>query len=85
MRRAVGAGVGLWFLEVTAGTLGFLWSAAAQAPRRFRIGTFDELLARTATCPSPTDFPRTSLPARAFVTIVDPESAGLEPGSRRDR
>jgi hypothetical protein len=25
MRRSVGAGVGLWFLEVLGGTLGFLW------------------------------------------------------------
>ena len=27
LRRAVGAGLGLWLMEMTAGTLGFLWSA----------------------------------------------------------
>ena len=81
MRRAVGAGIGLWLLEVTAGTLGFLWSAAAQAtPRRSGSGRSTSCSWPTATCPSPTDSPRTSAPARAFVTIVDPARRGWTAG-----
>ena len=41
MRRAVGASVGLWLRRgISAGTLGFLWSAAARATAKVRIGTF---------------------------------------------
>src|SRR5688500_19757812 len=76
MRRAVGAGVGLWFLEVTAGTLGFLWSAAAQATAKVRIGTFDELLLANGDLPIADGFPAYVAPARAFVTIVDPNRRG---------
>ncbi len=80
MRRAVGAGVGLWFLEVTAGTLGFLWSAAAQATAKVRIGTFDELLLANGDLPIADGFPAYVAPARAFVTIVDPNRRGWSPG-----
>jgi cytochrome b6-f complex iron-sulfur subunit len=80
MRRAVGAGVGLWFLEVTAGTLGFLWSAAAQATAKVRIGTFDELLLANGDLPIADGFPAYVAPARAFVTIVDPNRRGWSAG-----
>ena len=80
MRRAVGAGVGLWFLEVTAGTLGFLWSAAAQATAKVRIGTFDELLVANGDLPIADGFPAYVANARAFVTIVDPNRRGWSEG-----
>ncbi|MDF2733414.1 MAG: Cytochrome b6-f complex iron-sulfur subunit PetC1 [Chloroflexota bacterium] len=80
MRRAVGAGVGLWFLEVTAGTLGFLWSAAAQATAKVRIGTFDELLLANGDLPVADGFPAYVAAARAFVTIVDPDRRGWDSG-----
>jgi cytochrome b6-f complex iron-sulfur subunit len=80
LRRAVGAGVGLWFLEVTAGTLGFLWSAAAQATPKVRIGTFDELLVANSDLPIADGFPAYVANARAFVTIVDPNRRGWSEG-----
>ena len=80
MRRALGAGVGLWFLEVTAGTLGFLWSAAAQATPKVRIGTFDELLLANGDLPIADGFPAYVAPARAFVTIVNPNRRGWSAG-----
>ena len=80
MRRAVGAGVGLWFLEVTAGTLGFLWSAAAQATAKVRIGTYDELLVANGDLPIADGFPAYVAAARAFVTIVDPNRRGWNSG-----
>lgn len=80
MRRAVGAGIGLWFLEMTAGTLGFLWSAVAQATPRVRIGTYDELLTDQGDLPFADGFPAYVAAARAFVVIVDPDRGGWNPG-----
>ena len=85
MRRAVGAGVGLWFLEVTAGTLGFLWSAAAQATAKVRIGTFDELLLANGDLPIADGFPAYVARRPGVRDHRRSGSAGLEPGSRRDR
>jgi len=80
LRRAVGAGIGLWFLEVTAGTLGFLWSAVAQATPRVRIGTYDELLTGQGDLPIADGFPAYVAEARAFVVIVDPDRRGWSAG-----
>ena len=80
MRRALGAGIGLWFLEVTAGTLGFLWSAVAQAAPRVRIGTYEELLTSQGDLPIADGFPAFVAQARAFVTIVDPNRRGWNAG-----
>jgi len=80
MRRAVGAGIGLWVLEMTAGTLGFLWSAAAGATPRVRIGTFKELLAANSSLPIANGFPAYVAAARSFVVIVDPARGGWTAG-----
>jgi cytochrome b6-f complex iron-sulfur subunit len=80
MRRALGAGVGLWFLEVTVGTLGFLWSAVAQAAPRVRVGTYDELLVGQGDLPVADGFPAYVPAARAFVVIVDPNRRGWTVG-----
>lgn len=76
LRRAVGAGVGLWLVEVTAGTLGFLWSAAARATPRVRIGTYRELLLANGTLPVAAGFPAYVPAARSFIVIVDPARQG---------
>jgi len=80
LRRAVGAGLGLWLIEVTAGTLGFLWSAAAQATPRVRIGTYRELLSANADLPVADGFPAYVAAARAFIVIVDPARGGWTAG-----
>lgn len=80
LRRAVGAGLGLWFIEVTAGTLGFLWSAAAQATPRVRIGTYRELVSANADLPVADGFPAYVAAARAFIVIVDPARGGWTAG-----
>ncbi len=76
LRRAVGAGVGLWLVEVTAGTLGFLWSAAARATPRVRIGTYRELLLANGDLPVADGFPAYVPAARSFIVIVDPARQG---------
>jgi cytochrome b6-f complex iron-sulfur subunit len=80
MRRAVGAGVGLWLVEMTAGTLGFLWSAAARATPIVRIGTYRELLAANGDLPIANGFPAYVAAARAFLVIIDPGRGGWLPG-----
>lgn len=80
LRRAVGAGLGLWFLEMTAGTLGFLWSAGAHASPRVRIGTYAELLAGNGAVPVAAGFPAYVAQARAFIVIVDPARHGWAAG-----
>jgi cytochrome b6-f complex iron-sulfur subunit len=80
LRRAVGAGVGLWLVEMTAGTLGFLWSAAARATPRVRIGTYRELLDANGDLPIADGFPAYVAAARAFVVVIDPGRGGWSPG-----
>lgn len=44
MRAALGAGIGLWLVEASAGTIGFIWpnhSGGFGAP--YRIGTLDDV------------------------------------------
>ena len=80
LRRAVGVGVGLWLVEITAGTLGFIWSAAARATAKVRIGTYQELLAANGDLPIAEGFPAYVAAARAFVVIIDPGRGGWTPG-----
>ena len=76
LRRAVGAGVGLWLVEMTAGTLGFLWSAAARATPKVRIGTYRDLLSANGDLPVAAGFPAYVPAARSFIVIVDPARQG---------
>ena len=80
MRRAVGAGIGLWLVEMSAGTLGFLWSAAAKATPRVRIGTYRELLLANGDLPIAEGFPAYVPAARSFIVIVDPARQGWVAG-----
>jgi len=73
-------GVGLWLVEITAGTLGFVWSAAARATAKVRIGTYQELLAANGDLPIAEGFPAYVAAARAFVVIIDPGRGGWTPG-----
>jgi cytochrome b6-f complex iron-sulfur subunit len=73
MRAALGTGIGLWLLEVGAGTIGFIWpnlSGGFGAP--FRIGTFDDVKAANTTLPIDEGFPAYYAEARSFVILVDP-------------
>jgi cytochrome b6-f complex iron-sulfur subunit len=73
MRGALGAGIGLWLLEVSAGTIGFIWpnlSSGFGAP--FRVGTLDDMKTQNSTLPIEEGFPAYYAEARAFVILVDP-------------
>ncbi len=44
LRTSLGAAIGLWLLELAAGSLGFLWPAIASGNRsQVRVGTFKDV------------------------------------------
>jgi len=81
MRRAVGAGVGLWFLEIAAGTIGFIWpNLAAGFGGELPIGTLEDVKAANTALPIAEGFPAYFAEARAFVILVDPAQQRFIPG-----
>ena len=73
LRGALGAGVGLWLLEVTAGTIGFIWPnlrGGFGAP--IEIGTLDDIKLLNSSLPIDEGFPAYLPDARAFVALIDP-------------
>ncbi len=90
MRAALGTGIGLWLLEVTAGTLGFAWpnlKGGFGAP--IKIGDLATVKLQNSTLPIDQGFPAYYPEARAFVVLHDPGQqqflAGEDPRRRRDR
>ena len=78
IRRSIGAAVALWLLEVSAGTIGFLWPNLARGfGGQINLGDFQtvsdspELAGLTLTDGAPSYFPA----ARTFVLLNDPNLA----------
>jgi cytochrome b6-f complex iron-sulfur subunit len=80
LRRSLAAAVGLWVVEVVAGSLGFLWPTAVGSSLRVRVGTLEDLVAANAGIPVRDGFPAYVPGARAFVVLVDPVR-GFVPGT----
>jgi len=82
IRRSLGFGVALWLLEVTGGTLGFLWPNLARGfGGVITLGDFDTIAANEAV---PGATLREGAPsyfsiARAYIQLVDP-ARGFENG-----
>ena len=73
MRTALGAGIGLWLLEVSAGTIGFIWpNLAGGFGAPIRIGTLDDVKLENTTLPIDEGFPAYYANSRAFVILIDP-------------
>ena len=73
IRRAVGAGVGLWLLEVSAGTIGFIWpNLASGFGGKLPIGTLEDVKTANSALPIEEGFPAYFAQARAFVILIDP-------------
>ena len=72
MRTTIGAGFGLWLLEVTAGTLGFLWpNLEGGFGGKVQVGTFNTLKNQNAGLPFAEGYPVYFQEARAFIMLVD--------------
>lgn len=81
LRTTIGAGFGLWLLEVTAGTLGFLWpNLEGGFGGKVRIGTFDTLKNQNAGLPFSEGYPVYFQEARAFIMLVDASRPEFVPG-----
>jgi cytochrome b6-f complex iron-sulfur subunit len=81
LRGSLAAGMGLWLLEVTAGTIGFLWpNLVGKFGGDVRVGTFDEVKAANSTLPIADGFPAYVASAKAFVVLVDPSQPRYIPG-----
>ena len=80
LRGALGAGIGLWVIEVIGVTAAFAWSAVAGATPRVRVGTLADLIATNPSLPVRDGFPVYIAAARAFVIVVDPVRGDWTPG-----
>ena len=81
LRRSIGAGVGLWLLEVTGGTLGFLWPNLSRGfGGTVTLGDFDTVSAVPATRGTSLKdgAPSYFSEARAFVQLIDPTRGFLD-------
>ena len=86
IRRSIGAATALWLLEVSAGTLGFLWPNMARGfGGAINLGDIDtvndnmELQGTTLQEGAPAYFPT----ARTFVQLNDP-NLGFQSGTSSD-
>ncbi len=81
LRTSLGAGIGLWLLEASAATLGFLWpNLEGGFGGRVRIGTLDDLKLLNSSLPIAEGFPAYVPDARAFIVLVDPTRQQWSPG-----
>ena len=72
LRTTIGAGFGLWLLEVTAGTLGFLWpNLEGGFGGKVQVGTSDTWKNQNAGLPFSEGYPVYFQEARAFIMLVD--------------
>jgi cytochrome b6-f complex iron-sulfur subunit len=73
LRGSLAAGMGLWLLEVTAGTIGFLWpNLEGKFGGEVRIGTLEDVKAANTALPIDEGYPAYFTEAKAFVILVDP-------------
>ncbi len=84
LRTSLGAAVGLWIVELTAGTVGFLWpNLSGGFGAKVKLGTIDDA-ATNLDIPGGPAFkdgaPAHFRDARAFVTLLDPTRYEFVPG-----
>ena len=82
LRRSLAGAVALWLIEVSAGTLGFLWpNLAAGFGGKVRIGTLDDLKLANSNLPIADGFPAYVQEARAFIILIDTGRQQFVPGT----
>ena len=82
LRTSLGAGIGLWLLEVTAGTIGFIWpNLEGGFGGKVEIGSLEDVKAQNTGLPIADGFPAYIAKARAFIVLIDPSRPQFTPGS----
>jgi cytochrome b6-f complex iron-sulfur subunit len=85
LRTSIGAAIGLWLLELSAGSIGFLWPSIASGSRsQVRIGTFKDVKIANSTVPVEQGFPAYFPEAKSFVVLIDPNRQEFVPGEDKD-
>jgi cytochrome b6-f complex iron-sulfur subunit len=81
LRGSLAGGIALWLVEITAGTVSFIWpNLQGEFGGEVEIGTFDDLKAQNGSLPISEGFPAYVSNARAFIVLVDPGRQGFVPG-----
>ncbi len=85
LRNSLGGAVALWFVEVLAGTVGFLWpNLTGGFGGEYTIGTLEDLKLQNSTLPIAEGFPAYVPDARAFIILIDPTRQQFVPGEDRE-
>ena len=81
LRTSLGAAIGLWLLELGAGTIGFVWPSIASGNRsQVKIGTFSDVKAQNSSLPIDQGFPAYYFEAKSFIVLIDPSRQEFIPG-----
>ena len=81
LRYSLGGAVGLWLLEVTAGTIGFIWpNLTGGFGSKVRIGTLEDLKLANSNLPISDGFPAYVPDARAYIVLIDTGQQRFLPG-----
>jgi cytochrome b6-f complex iron-sulfur subunit len=81
LRYSIGGGIALWLLEVTAGTIGFIWpNLSGGFGGKVKIGTFEDIKLANSSLPISDGFPAYVPDARAYIVLMDPARQQFLPG-----
>jgi cytochrome b6-f complex iron-sulfur subunit len=81
LRYSIGGGLALWMLEVTAGTIGFIWpNLSGGFGGKVKIGTFEDIKLANSSLPISDGFPAYVPDARAYIVLMDPARQQFLPG-----
>lgn len=81
LRGSLAAGIGLWLVEVGAGTIGFLWpNLRGQFGGDINVGDLEKIKVDNAEIPVDDGFPAFVPEAKAFVILIDPAQQRFIPG-----
>src|SRR5436309_5129055 len=84
LRRSLGGAIGLWLLEVSAGTLGFLWpNLTGGFGGLVKIGTYGDIKTANSNLPISDGFPAYYPDARAYIVLIDTNRQGFVAGDDR--
>jgi cytochrome b6-f complex iron-sulfur subunit len=81
LRYSIGGAIGLWLLEVTAGTIGFIWpNLSGGFGSKVKIGTLEDVKNANTNLPISDGFPAYFADARAYVILIDTGRQQFVPG-----
>ncbi len=81
LRYSLGGGIALWLLEVTAGTIGFVWpNITSGFGSKVKIGTLEDVKLAHSNLPISDGFPAYVPEARAYIVLMDTGRQQFVPG-----